>query len=102
MRNIVRWTAAAVLVGLSAPAAWACGPSLSLSAIPTSPTAKSTVTMAAQERPANFKASPRLSALAGRGMPVLAYSGSEQVPSFSLASPEMRTTSSHPEALLAK
>ncbi len=100
MRNIVSWGVAAVAAGLLAPAAWACGPSLS--AIPTGPTAKAASTMAAQMTPANFKPSPRLSALAERGASVLAYSGGGQTPSFSLVSPEMSTTSSPSVSLLAQ
>lgn len=100
MRNIAGWGVAAVALGLLAPAAWACGPSLSANS--TGPTAKLASTMAAQKTPANFTASARLSALAERGTSVLAYSGNGQAPSFSLASPEMSTTSSHPESFLVK
>jgi hypothetical protein len=102
MRNIVSWGVAAAAAGLLASAAWACGPSLSLSSISTGPTVKPASTMAAQRAPANFKPSPRLSTLAARGTPVMAYNGGGQGPSFSIATPGMSTTSSHTGDLLAR
>lgn len=92
MRNVVKWGMVAVAAGLLAPAAWACGASKSASA--NGPIAQPASTAAAQQTPANFTPSPRWSSLA--------YSGSDQAPASSLATPGMGTTGSHPEALPVK
>lgn len=94
MRSMINWGIVAVAAGLLAPAAWACGASQSASA--SGPTATPVKTVAARQTPANFTPAPRWSALAERGTANLAYRGSDQAPSPTLAAPGTGATGSRP------